>query len=150
MPTLGRMELGPEDQRFLEANHSAAMITVGSDGLARAARVGVVVLDGRILSSGTQARARTKRLRDDPRCTLYVHDESFGYLTLETTVTILDGPDVPALSLRMFRQMQRQPSGPLSWFGRELDDDTFLETMVDEGRLIYEFAVRRAYGLHSS
>jgi hypothetical protein len=144
------MELTPADQRFLEANHSAAMITVGSDGMAKAARVGVVVLDGRIMSSGTQGRARTRRLRDHPRCTLYVHDKSFGYLTLETTVTILEGLDVPALSLRMFRQMQRQPSGPLSWFGRQLDDDAFLQTMVDEGRVIYEFAVDRAYGMHSS
>jgi hypothetical protein len=144
------MKLTPDDQRFLEANQSAAMITVGSDGMAKAARVGVVVLDDRILSSGTQGRARTKRLRDDPRCTLYVHDRTFGYLTMETRVTILDGPDVPALSLRMFRQMQRQPTGPLSWFGRQLDDDAFLQTMVDEGRVIYEFAVERAYGMHSS
>jgi len=144
------MELTAEDRRFLEANPSAAMITGGPDGIAKAVRVGVVVLDGRIMSSGTRGRARTRRLRDDPRCTLYVHDKSFGYLTLETTVTILDGPDVPALSLRMFRQMQGQPSGPLNWFGRQLDDEAFLQTMVDEQRVIYEFAVDRAYGLHSA
>ena len=44
--------------------------------------------------------------------------------------------------------MQGRPSGPLSWFGRDLDEDEFLQVMVDEQRVIYEFAVQRAYGLY--
>ena len=71
----------------------------------------------------------------------------FGWLALETTVTVLDGADVPALSLRLFRVMQGQSAGPLSWFGRELSEDEFLQTMVDEGRVIYEFDVVRSYGM---
>jgi len=43
--------------------------------------------------------------------------------------------------------MQGRPSGPLSWFGGELDEEAFLRTMVEEGRLIYEFDVLRSYGL---
>ena len=67
--------------------------------------------------------------------------------TLETTVTILDGPAMPEQSLRLFREMSGRPTGPLSWFGRELEEDDFLRTMVGEHRLIYEFEVERAYGL---
>lgn len=63
-------------------------------------------------------------------------------------MTILEGPDVPGHNLRLFRQMQGKPSGPLSWFGGELSEDDFLGTMVDEQRLIYEFNVERMYGLH--
>lgn len=116
--------------------------------MAKAVRVGVAVVDGKIWVSGTRDRVRTKRLRHDPRCTLYVHDNSFGWLCLETTVTILDGPDVPALSLSLFRVMQHKPEGPLSWFGGVLDDAAFLETMEREGRVIYQFHVTKSYGMH--
>jgi hypothetical protein len=111
-------------------------------------RVGVALVDGKLWSSGTQDRARTKRLRRDPRCTLYVHDNAFGHLALETTVAILDGPEAPSQNLRLFRLMQNKPTGPLSWFGGELEDEEFLKTMADEQRLIYEFEIQRAYGLH--
>ena len=69
-----------------------------------------------------------------------------AWLALETTVTILDGPDAPEMSMRLFREMQGRPSGPLSWFGGELDEEAFLQAMADEQRLIYEFEVQRAYG----
>ena len=66
---------------------------------------------------------------------------------LETEVRILDGDDAPALNLRLFREMQGKPEGPLSWFGGELDEPAFLARMAEEGRLIYEFDVHRTYGL---
>jgi hypothetical protein len=44
--------------------------------------------------------------------------------------------------------MEGRPSGPLSWFGGELDEDAFLERMSAEQRLIYEFEPHRSYGLH--
>jgi hypothetical protein len=116
--------------------------------VAKAARIGVLVVDGKLWSSGTNDRVRTRRLRRDPRCTLFVFDAAFAYLTLETAVTILDGPDAPALSVKLFRQMQGKPVGPLSWFGGELDEPAFIQKLVEEGRLIYEFDVKRAYGLH--
>lgn len=142
------MDLSEPDLEYLSANHSAAMITVTPSGTAKAARVGVALVDGKLWSSATQERARTRRLRNDPRCTLFVFDGQFGFLTLETTVTILDGADAPDLNIRLFRQMQGREAGPLSWFNGELEEEAFRQTMVDEGRLIYEFAVQRAYGLH--
>jgi hypothetical protein len=123
------------------------MITVGPDSYAKAVRMAVSVIDGKLWSSGVQDRVRTKRLRKDPRCTLFVFDNQFSSLTLETTVTILDGPDAPQMNLRLFREMQQKPSGPLSWFGGEYEEDAFLALMVEEGRLIYEFEVHRAYGM---
>jgi PPOX class probable F420-dependent enzyme len=123
------------------------MITLRKDGSPHAARVGVGLVDGKLWSSGTRGRVRTRHLRRDPRCTLFVFDSQFAYLTLETTVTILDGPDAPELNMRLFRVMQ-PGADKLSWFGQPKTDEEFLQTMRDEGRLIYEFEVRRAYGLY--
>ena len=141
------MSLTEGQRTFLENNHAAAMITIAKDGVPRAVRVGVALVDGKLWSSGTQDRIRTNRLRRDPRCTLFVFDKQYSFLTLETAVTILDGPDAPELNLRLMRQMQNKPTGPLNWFGQELDADAFLQTMADQQRLVYEFTILRAYGM---
>ena len=142
------MHLTDKERAFLEKNHSAAMITVTPEGVPKVARVGVALIDGKIWSSGTADRVRTARLRRDPRSTLYVHDNVFAFMAIETTVTILEGPDAPALSLRLFRQMQDRPTGPLSWFGGEFEEAEFLALMESDQRLIYEFEPRHIYGLH--
>jgi hypothetical protein len=142
------MKLSDNELAFLEKNHSAAMVTVNADGIAKVARVGVALIDDKLWSSGTADRVRTARLRRDPRCTLYVHDNAFGFLALETTVAILDGPDAPALNVRLFREMQGKPTGPLSWFGGEFEEPDFVAQMDAEQRLIYEFEPHHTYGLH--
>jgi len=140
-------QLTEAQRTFLENNHAAAMITIGKDGMPRAVRVGVILVDGKLWSSGTADRVRSKRLRHDPRCTLFVFDNTWQALTLETTVKLLEGPDVPAQSVKMFRAMQKRPTGNLMWFGKDLSEEQFLQTMRDESRLIYEFDVKRAYGV---
>jgi hypothetical protein len=141
--------LSHNEIEFLSKNVSAAMITVARDGVAKANRVGVKLVDGKLWSSGTRDRVRTKRLRRDPRCTFFVFDAAFEFLTLETRVTILEGPDAPELSLRFFRDIQHKPTGPLSWFGGELDEEQFLQAMRDEGRVIFECEIIHTYGLHA-
>jgi PPOX class probable F420-dependent enzyme len=141
------MALTAKEIAFLESQHTAAMITIAEDGVPKAVRVGVALVDGNLWSSGTQDRVRTRRLRRDPRCTLFVYDQGYSWLSVETTVTLLEGPEAAAQNLRLFRVMQNRPSGPLSWFGGEHDEAAFLRIMADEGRLIYQFEVERAYGL---
>jgi uncharacterized pyridoxamine 5'-phosphate oxidase family protein len=141
------VQLSDADVQFLTVNHGAAMITVGPDGRPKVARVAVALVDGRLWSSATRDRVRTRRLRDDPHCTLYVYDTEFAWRALETTVTLIETSDVPELSVRLFREMQGKPTGPLSWFASELDEEAFKHRMVEEGRLIYEFAVQRSYGM---
>jgi Pyridoxamine 5'-phosphate oxidase len=148
VPTIRPMALSSDDEAYLQRQHSAGMVTIGADGLPKVARVAVVLVDGRLWSSATEDRVRTRRLRSDPRCVLYVHDATAGWLALETTVTILKGPEVPQQSVRMFRLMQAKPEGPLSWFGGELDEAAFEAQMVAERRIIYEFDVHRTYGMH--
>ena len=149
--------MNERDLEFVKQHQSAAMTTVRADGSPHTVRVGVAVIDGKVWSSGTQTRVRTKHLRRDPRATLFVFDPdpamSWRFLTLEATVRILDGPDAPELNLRLFQQMQAGlPTPPrpgyVQWFGAEKTVDVFLQTMRDEGRLIYEFDVRKTYGLY--
>jgi PPOX class probable F420-dependent enzyme len=137
---------------FIDQNSSAAMVTLRSDGTPHSARVGVALVDGKIWSSGTQTRLRTRHLRRDPRANLFVFDTSPDpkWLGLDTEVTILEGPDVPELSYRLMRTMQkdRAPEGKVGWFSGMLTKEEFLDTMREEHRIIYEFGVKRAYGYY--
>jgi PPOX class probable F420-dependent enzyme len=140
------MDLNEKQRAFLEHHHAAAMITIARDGTPKAVRVGVALVDGRLWSSGTADRVRTRRLRRDPRCTLFVFDQGYSFITVESIVTLLEDADAPRRNLELFRVMQDRPAGPLNWYGEELDEDAFLTRMVDEQRLIYEFRPTRAYG----
>jgi hypothetical protein len=141
---------------FLESNHTAAMITLRPDGTAHAVRVAVGLVDGRLWSSGVPGRRRTAFLRRDPRSTLFVFDTNPGgtwrWLTLETRVSILEGPELPEMSARFFSVLQRGLSpgprpGHLFWEGRERPMEEFLRVMAEERRLLYEFEVLRIYGM---
>jgi PPOX class probable F420-dependent enzyme len=147
------MALSERELDFLERNRSAAMVTLREDGSPHVVRVGVAVVDGKVWSSGTRHRARTRHLRRDPRATLFVFDGQWRFLSLDATVTILDGPDAPENSLRLFQTMQRgmDPGprpGAVLWEGTERSPEEFLRIMVEERRLVYEFEVVRAYGLY--
>ena len=146
------MSLSDREREFLERNRSAAMVTLRPDGSPHTVRVGVALVDGRIWSSGTRARARTRNLRRDPRASLFVFDDRLGWLSLDATVTILDGPDAAENSLRLFQTMQRGmdpgPSpGTVLWEGTERGPEEFLRIMVEQRRLIYQFEVIRSYGM---
>jgi hypothetical protein len=142
------MELTSTQKTFIELNRSAAMITVGDDGYAKAIRVGVAVIDGRIWSSGTVDRVRTGRVRHDPRCTLFIFGSGYETLTLETKVSIIEDNEAVDGSVRLFREMQGRPEGPLTWYGRELGEEDFRQAMVEERRLIYVLTPVKAYGVH--
>jgi PPOX class probable F420-dependent enzyme len=137
---------------FIDQHPGAAMITLRADGTAHTARVGVGVVDGRIWSSGTRTRVRTRHLRRDPRSSLFVFDTSPDpkWLGLEAEVTILDGPEAPRQNFRLFRQMQkgRAPEGKINWYGELLSEDEYIERARREERLVYEFDVKRAYGYY--
>ncbi len=122
---------------FLEKNHKAIMSTTKADGTPHVARVGVGLVEGKLWSSGTLTRVRTKHLRRDPRCALAVLEDEggWGWLGLECRGTILDGPDAPQLNLALYRTLAGEPD----------DVDEYLEAMVKEQRVIYEFEVLKTY-----
>jgi hypothetical protein len=142
------VELTSAQRDFIAVSAGAAMTTLRRDGTPHTVRVGAVVVDGRLWSSATRRRARTRHLRRDPRSTLVFLEAGHGYLTLECVVTILDGPEVPEQSLRLLRAMQgiEDPEAPIGWFGGRLPPDEVRRRLIEEGRIIFEFDVQRAYG----
>jgi PPOX class probable F420-dependent enzyme len=147
----------PDVRTYLERNHAAAMITLRRNGAAHAVRVGIDLHGEKVWSSGTQSRVRTKHLRRDPRCTLFVFDSQeaggWRWLTLECTVAILDGPEAPELNAAFFKQLQATMTpapepGKLLWYGQPKTEAEFLQAMREERRLIYEFTIERAYGMY--
>src|SRR5438034_5511196 len=136
------MNLDAQMRAFLEKHHSAAMTTLRADGTPHVARVGVALVDGKMWSSGTQIRIRTKHLRRDPRSTLFVFDAEFRWLGLESRVTILDGPDAPELNLRLFQVMQQGmgvPDGQIMCVVRMVGEEESLQRMVEVQRVMSDF-----------
>ncbi|HEX2049633.1 MAG TPA: PPOX class F420-dependent oxidoreductase [Actinomycetota bacterium] len=124
---------------FLDEHHSAIMATTKSDGTAHVARVSVGLVDGKLWSSGTQTRVRTKHLRRHPRAALCVlGDGPYRWLGLEASVTIHDGDDAVDRNLALYRVLAGEPD----------DLEEYRAAMVREQRLIYEFEVERAYGMY--
>ena len=137
-------------REFLRGHRQAAMTTLRRNGTPHTVRIGVALVDGKIWSSATRDRVRTRHLRRDPRSTLFVFDSEWHWLALECHVRILDGSDAPELNLRLFQEMQRgqAPAGRIAWFGTEHTIEEFLQIMREERRLIYEFNVDRVYGVY--
>lgn len=139
---------------YLAGHRAAAMITIRPDGSPHAVRCGIALVDGKLWSSGTRSRKRTAYLRRDPRCTLFAFgtsaEDQLSYLSLDTRVTVLDGPEAPELNVRLFTVMQQAmnpPDGSLFWNGKPLDLDEFRRAMVDEERLIYQFEITGSHGM---
>ncbi len=125
---------------FLEANHGAIMTTLKKDGSPHVARVVIGLVEGKLWSSGTRKRVRTAHVRRDPRATLCVlsEDNPWAWLGLETTVTILEGPEAVDQNLALYRALAGEPE----------DLDEYRRAMTAEERLVYEFTIHKAYGMH--
>ncbi len=122
---------------FLDEHHSAVMSTVDEDGMPHSVRVAVGLVDGKLWSSGTATRKRTKHVRRDPRVGLLVLNEEnrYNWLGLGCRVHILED-DAPQKNLALYRVLAGEPD----------DLDEYLEAMVAEQRLIYEFEIVKTYG----
>jgi PPOX class probable F420-dependent enzyme len=129
------------DQRvktFLKDNHAAVMTTLKDDEMPHVVRVGVGLVEGRLWSSGTLERVRTRHLRRDNRSTLCIlSNDRWRWLGLESRVSILEGPEAPEQNLALYRVIRRASPE---------DIDEYLQAMVAEKRIIYEFEILRAYG----
>jgi PPOX class probable F420-dependent enzyme len=113
------------------------MVTLKKDGTPHVARIGIGLVDGKLWSSGTQDRVRTKHLRRDRRSTLFVlGSDGYSWMGIESTVTILDGPDAVEQNLALYRVLAGEPE----------DLEEYRDAMVREKRLIYEFSIESTYG----
>ncbi len=140
--------------RFVLDNPDAAMVTHRADGTSHMARIELGLVDGRLWGTGSAKLVRTRNLRRDPRSSLFVIAPYPQWAGLETTVTILEGPDVAPLlaSLMRARHPGKAPEGKVfahdDLLGRDrvYSEAEYTERVIADERLIYEFTILRAYG----
>jgi PPOX class probable F420-dependent enzyme len=122
---------------FLEANHSAIMATVDDRGRPHAVPVLCALVDGRLWSSGTDLRVRTRYLAAHPYASLTVLGKGFGgeWLTVSGPVETRREHRVED-NLRLYRAAT----------GRDPDDlEVYRAAMVAERRLVYALTPERVY-----
>lgn len=140
--------------RFVHGNPDAAMVTHREDGTSHLARIELGLVDGRLWGTGSAKLVRTRNLRRDPRSSLFVFGPYPHWAGLETTVTIIEGPEVAPLliSLMRARHPGKAPEGTvfahddLLGGDRAYSEEEYTERVIADQRLIYEFAILRAYG----
>ena len=122
---------------FLEANHSAIMATVHDRGRPHAVPVLCALVDGRLWSSGTDLRVRTRYLAARPFAGLTVLGKGFGgeWLTVSGPVETRREHRVED-NLRLYR----------SATGRDPNDlEEYRAAMVAERRLVYVLTPERVF-----
>jgi PPOX class probable F420-dependent enzyme len=129
--------LSEQQRAFLEANHSAVMATVDDRGRPHAVPVLCALIDGRLWSSGTDLRARTRHLEARPYASLTVLTKGFWgeWLTVSGPLEIRRANRVDD-NLRLYRAAT----------GRDPDDlEEYRTAMVAERRLVYVLTPERVY-----
>jgi PPOX class probable F420-dependent enzyme len=129
--------LSARQRAFLEANHRAVMASVDDHGRPHAVPVLCALVDGRLWSSGTDRRVRTRYLAARPYASLTVLGEGFGgeWLTVSGPVETRRQHRVED-NLRLYRAVT----------GRDPDDlEEYRAAMVAERRLVYVLTPERVY-----
>lgn len=144
-------DLSEAERRFVAAHPHAAMITVDGNNRPKAVKMEAAVVDGCLQSASHADKVRTRRLRRDPRCTLYFADEDYRWLSVEADVEIVAGTDAPPRLLRFFRVREDKPTELLDYHSDRghysgLDDQAFMKVMAEEDAVLYRFKITKCYG----
>lgn len=129
---------------FARARRQGVLITIGRDGRPQASNI-LYHLDGEGVAriSVTESRRKTKNLRGDPRCSLYVVGDNFWvYAVLEGTAELAPvARDPNDATVDELIELYRGASG-----SEHPDWDDYRRSMVAEGRLVIRLRPERAYG----
>jgi PPOX class probable F420-dependent enzyme len=129
---------------FVREHDRGVLVTIRKDGRPQLSNIIYVPDDDdSIRISVTESRAKTKNLRRDSRASLHVTRADFyAYIVLEGTVLLspvaADPDDAVVDGLaEMYRAAQ----------GEHPDWAEFRQAMVDDGRVLAQLRVERAYGM---
>jgi PPOX class probable F420-dependent enzyme len=137
------MELA-DAMTHVAAGHHGVLITHRGDGRSQPSNIAYYVGDdGLIRISITETRAKTKNLRRDPRCELYVVGDNFWrYLVLdcecELSPVTRDAQDATADELVDYYRAVS---------GEHPDWDDYRAAMVNDQRLVARLRPSRAFGM---
>lgn len=136
--------LDPALLQLLSAHQLGVLVTLKRDGRAQLSNVtyGWDAGTSTISVSVTDARAKTRNLRRDPRVSLHVSTrDGFAYAVAEGTAqltAVAAGPQDDAVEalVALYRAVQ----------GEHPDWDEYRAAMVADRRLVVSFAVEHVYG----
>jgi hypothetical protein len=139
---------------FVRQHPDAAVCTVRADGTVHTARIELGVVDGRVRTAGAPGLVRTRNLRREPRCSLFVFGPHPYWLGLETRARILDGPDAPTLLVELMRARHGDaaPPGTVLAHDDELErdrpypEDEYRRRVREAGLFVVDFEITRCYG----
>lgn len=138
---------GTDETKLLDIvaeNHLGVFTTIKRDGRPQLSDV-TYVLDRQartIRVSITDSRAKTKNIRRDPRVSMHVRPQGWGYAVAEGTARLsevtraVDDETAEAL-VTLYRDARG---------GEHPDWDEYREAMVEQGRLVLTIEIERLYG----
>jgi PPOX class probable F420-dependent enzyme len=129
---------------FVREHNRGALVTLRRDGRPQISNILYVPGEDDVVRiSITDSRAKTKNLRRDPRASLHVtRDDYFAYVVLEGTVALSPVSKAPNdATVDSLVEMYRAARG------EHPDWDEYRQAMVDEGRVLAQLHVERAYGM---
>ncbi|WP_420110800.1 PPOX class F420-dependent oxidoreductase [Pseudactinotalea sp.] len=129
---------------IVAGSNLGALATLKRDGRPQLSDV-TYVLDREartIRISITDSRAKTKNIRRDPRVSLHVRPQGWGYAVVEGTgrlseVTRRTDDDAAEALVSLYRDARGEDHP---------DWDEYREAMVEQGRLVLTIDVERVYG----
>jgi PPOX class probable F420-dependent enzyme len=128
---------------FAATRTHGVLVTLRRDGRPQLSNILFVPDDGEFLISVTDDRAKTKNLRRDPRCVLYVPgDDIRAYAVLDGTATLTDVATTPDDDV-----VEQLVSYYRRGAGEHPDWDDYRATMVKERRLLVRFRPTSATGV---
>ena len=127
----------------VEGRRDAVLTTLRSDGSPQLTNIYFSLVEGLLRISVTDSRAKTRNLRRDPRCSLWVPGDDFfhwvvleGEAELSAVARAVDGEATDEL-VAHYRAI----------YADHEDWDEFRRSQVADGRLIVRLRPTRAYGL---
>ena len=127
----------PGAQAFLREHHRAVLITLREDGRPHPTPVLCGLDDeGRVAVSTTEATAKVRHVRRDPRVSAcVVNDGFFGpWVYVEGTAELLPLPEAMEELVALYRRVA----------GEHPDWDEFRQAMTDQRRVLLRFPIERA------
>ena len=130
---------------FAAGRRNAVLTTLRADGRPQQSVIFFVADGERFTISLTDARAKTRNLRRDPRAALFVAgDDPFNWVSLDGTVELSQvtrSPDdgVADQLVEYYRRAN----------GEHEDWDAYRRALVDDGRLVATFVATSATGILS-
>jgi len=128
---------------YAAARRRGVLATHKRDGRPQLSNIAYGVVDGEVLISVTDGRAKTANVRRDPRASLHVTSDDFwSYVVIDGEASLTDvAADPNDAAAEMLRVTYRSIQGD------HPDWDEYNQAMIDDRRLVIRLRPTHVYGM---